>query len=191
MIDWEDILVGWNRNKTPKFKTVRAMLKYLYKETKSGNRMADTLGVAYGTVYTKMDELGVKRSGEKGGKNNTYSVFLHRIRQIPPEELVDMTAYEIAAVIKIKNKKGVHSLLKRYHIPYKLHPKFQHTQKLKSIPPEKLLSMPCLEIIRKTGASTSSIGRLRAQYKQQSKQPLRYSDSYIKIVAQTEELLVV
>jgi hypothetical protein len=70
-IDWEDLREGYNQRYRTKYKTVRGVVKKIYREEKSSLKAGDILGVSCTTFLSKLKELNIPVQG-KGGNNNPW-----------------------------------------------------------------------------------------------------------------------
>jgi predicted DNA-binding protein YlxM (UPF0122 family) len=109
---WQDLLEGYNRIYSKRYKTVAEMLKNLYAEQKTLEKTGDILGVSGQTVHDEMKRLNIPRlpKGHRGMPKCLRAIY-------NLEDTADLTYPEIAKAINFSASR-VYFLLHKYGIPY-------------------------------------------------------------------------
>lgn len=111
-IDFEELRVGYNRMYKTSYRTVKAFLYGIYKETPNLKKIAKILGVSHPVVRIEMTRLGLPRQkkGHRGLPNG-----LIKIKELDVHE---MTCTEISKAIELSFQ-YTWWLLKEYKIKHK------------------------------------------------------------------------
>ena len=112
-IDWKDLRQGYNRIKKTCHTTVTDMLKNLYAEQKTLERVGDILGVSGQSVHDEMKRLNIPRlpKGHRGKSKCLQAIY-------DLENAGGLTYPEIAEAINFSASR-VYFLLHEHGMPYR------------------------------------------------------------------------
>lgn len=123
MIDWDLI------TKNQKFSSVEEMIRTLYFQERSSNKVSKILLVNNASVLSQMDKFGIKRifKGNRGSKNqDKFFAFIDQV------DTSCLTADEISESLKMP-KHTIHYLCRKYKVAYRKKGKGQTRRKDKEI----------------------------------------------------------
>lgn len=117
MIDWQDLLDGYNDIHKTNFPSIYDMLYNMYFLTGSMDKIADVLGVSASCVRDTMDKLNVPRRRE----DRRTVTRLDLIRAIPEEKLELMDVWDVAreAGCAMETARSYLGKLKRNYLKYR------------------------------------------------------------------------
>ena len=76
VINWQDLVDGYNRFHQRRFKDIRELLKFLHARESSCERVGRVLGVCHTSVRTKMITLELARTERKGPRPEIFQRFM-------------------------------------------------------------------------------------------------------------------
>jgi len=111
-IDWEDLLIGYNRIYGYEFRSVKEMLSFLYKRYNSLSKVSTVLGTSNTVTFLKLKELDIDT------KKNLISKKEQLFKNINYSKMKGMTFIEILKETKFCESR-VRFLIKKYKRSYK------------------------------------------------------------------------
>ena len=115
-IDWDWLVEGYNNAYNTTYKDEQSMLRSIGPAL-SPRKLALQLGVAYTTIYYRLDKHQIPRSHVRGGPNHKGGKE-QSLLSIPPDEMRELTVPQIAIKIGI-HKDYCYQLVRKNHRKFK------------------------------------------------------------------------
>ena len=158
LIDWNDLLNGYNEMYRKDYKTVEAMIRGLYIMTESMGKVADILGVSHTTLMRKMDRLGIPRQRR--------AKILGKILAVPGH--TKMSVAELSKVLGI-NRNTIRWNMYKNGIPYRrVASEIKQPKIIKFFSEnDEAWHMPYAAIAKELGVSEALISRVKSQLRKE------------------------
>jgi len=111
IIDWQELVDGYNKKYKTTFENEKALLKGLLLEL-SPTQIGDRLGVSFNTIYRRLDGYGIARSHKRGGPNYLKTPKKDAFLAVPVEIMSKMTATQLASKLDM-NISSVYRFLRK------------------------------------------------------------------------------